>query len=559
MAVDATMNHSSLEKEEGHLSEKSAASNLDSEDQQIDAPKEDEAPPRDITGWKWAIVVAAIYSSQFLFALDNTIVANVQPTIVEDFNAVSKLSWISVAFLIGAASTNLVWGKIFAQFNAKWTYIICIAIFEIGSAVCGSAPTMNAFIVGRAICGFSGAGMYVGLMTMLAVTTSIQERPTYVGGAGFTWGVGTVLGPIIGGAFTDSSAGWRWSFYINLCIGAICAPVYLFMLPNKDPRPGVSLGARAREIDYLGGILTIGAFISGVMAISFGGATYPWNSAKIIGLFCCSGVLFILLGIQQGIPVLTTKERRLFPVEFLRSRTILILFAMTASGGTLIFLPVYMCPLFFQFTRGDSALESGVRLLPFIILMIVAVIGNGAILSTHGLYMPWFLAGGILCLIGSALMYTVGLTTSVAHIYGYTVLIGFGVGLFSQASFSIAQAVAEPHMAPSAVGFITCAQISGCTIALAIANALFLNKSVEGIKAVLPNVSSSEVELAITGTGSQLFEGLSEETKNKVLEAIVKALNNSYILSMVAAALVVVLSVCMKREKLFIAGGAGGV
>ncbi|BCS01247.1 putative MFS drug efflux transporter [Aspergillus luchuensis] len=559
MAVDATMNHPSLEKEEGQLSEKSAASNLDSEDQQIDAPKEDEAPPRDITGWKWAIVVAAIYSSQFLFALDNTIVANVQPTIVEDFNAVSKLSWISVAFLIGAASTNLVWGKIFAQFNAKWTYIICIAIFEIGSAVCGSAPTMNAFIVGRAICGFSGAGMYVGLMTMLAVTTSIQERPTYVGGAGFTWGVGTVLGPIIGGAFTDSSAGWRWSFYINLCIGAICAPVYLFMLPNKDPRPGVSLGARAREIDYLGGILTIGAFISGVMAISFGGATYPWNSAKIIGLFCCSGVLFILLGIQQGIPVLTTKERRLFPVEFLRSRTILILFAMTASGGTLIFLPVYMCPLFFQFTRGDSALESGVRLLPFIILMIVAVIGNGAILSTHGLYMPWFLAGGILCLIGSALMYTVGLTTSVAHIYGYTVLIGFGVGLFSQASFSIAQAVAEPHMASSAVGFITCAQISGCTIALAIANALFLNKSVEGIKAVLPNVSSSEVELAITGTGSQLFDGLTEETKNKVLEAIVKALNNSYILSMVAAALVVVLSVFMKREKLFIAGGAGGV
>ncbi|GKZ19209.1 hypothetical protein AbraIFM66951_008043 [Aspergillus brasiliensis] len=559
MAADAMMNHSALEKAEGQLSEKSAASNLDSEDQQVDAPKEDEAPPRDIGGWKWAIVVAAIYSSQFLFALDNTIVANIQPTIVEDFNSVSKLSWISVAFLIGAASTNLVWGKIFAQFNAKWTYIICIAIFEVGSAVCGSAPTMNAFIVGRAICGFSGAGMYVGLMTMLAVTTSMQERPTYVGGAGFTWGVGTVLGPIIGGAFTDSSAGWRWSFYINLCIGAVCAPVYIFMLPNKDPRPGVSLGERAREIDYLGGVLTIGAFISGVMAVSFGGATYPWNSGKIIGLFCCSGVLFILLGIQQGIPVFTTKERRLFPVEFLRSRTILILFAMTASGGTLIFLPVYMCPLFFQFTRGDSALESGVRLLPFIILMIVAVIGNGAILSAHGLYMPWFLAGGILCLIGSALMYTVGLTTSVAHIYGYTVLIGFGVGLFSQASFSIAQAVAEPHMAPSAVGFITCAQISGCTIALAIANAVFLNKSVEGIKAILPDVSSSEIELTITGTGSQLFEGLSPDVKNQVLEAIVKALNNSYILAMVAAALVVVLSVCMKREKLFIAGGAGGV
>ena len=555
---EAAMMNPAYDKEEGQLSEKSAASNLDSDDQ-LPAPKGEEDSPREISGWKWVVVVVAIYSSQFLFALDNTIVANIQPTIVEDFDAVSKLSWISVAFLIGAASTNLVWGKIFANFNAKWTYIICIFIFEVGSAVCGSAPTMNAFIVGRAICGFSGAGMYVGLMTMLAVTTTIKERPTYIGGAGFTWGVGTVLGPIIGGAFTDSSAGWRWSFYINLCIGAVCAPVYIFMLPNKDPRPGVSLGNRAREIDYLGAVLTVGAFISGVMAISFGGATYPWNSGKIIGLFCCSGVLFILLGIQQGIPFLTTKERRLFPVEFLWSRTILILFAMTAAGGTLIFLPVYMCPLYFQFTRGDSALESGVRLLPFIILMIVAVIGNGAILSAHGLYMPWFLAGGILCLIGSALMYTVTATSSIANIYGYTVLIGFGVGLFSQASFSIAQAVAEPRMAPSAVGFITCAQISGCTIALAIANAVFLNQSIQGVKAILPNISSAEVEQTITGTGSQLFDNLTPAVKQDVLEAIVKALNNSYILAMVAGALVVVLSIFMKREKLFIAGGAGGV
>lgn len=127
----------------------------------------------------------------------------------------------------------------------------------------------------------------------------MHERPMYVGGTGLTWGLGTVLGPIIGGAFTVSSAGWRWAFYINLCIGAACAPVYLFMLPNKDPRPGVSFMDRAREMDYVGTVLTLGAFVSGVLAMSFGGVTYPWNSGRIIGLFVCSGVLFILLGIQQ--------------------------------------------------------------------------------------------------------------------------------------------------------------------------------------------------------------------------------------------------------------------
>lgn len=519
-----------------------------------------EIAPRKISGFKWTLVVAAIYSSQFLFALDNTIVANVQPVIVEHFNSVAKLSWISVSFLIGSAGTNLIWGKVYAQFNAKWTYIVCVVVFEVGSAVCGAAPSIDAFIIARAVCGISGAGMYVGLMTLLAVTTTIQERPMYVSGAGFTWGLGTVLGPIIGGAFTDSSAGWRWSFYINLCIGAVCAPVYLFMLPSdKDPHPGVSFLDRARELDFVGGTLLIGAFVSGVMAVSFGGVMFPWKSGRIIGLFVCSGVLFILLGIQQTNTIFTTPARRIMPVEFFKMPTILTLFAATAAGGTAIFVPVYMAPLFFQFTRGDSALQSGVRLLPFIFIMIVAVIANGAVLSKHGMYMPWYLAGGSLIVIGAALMYTVNLSTSISHIYGYTVLIGFGVGLFSQTSFSVAQALVEPHMIPAAVGFISCAQITGITLSLAIANAVFLNRSEEGIKAILPDIPSTEIEQTIAGAQSTLLQSLSPRVKHQVLEVIVDAQNNAYILVMTAGALVTLLSLTMKREKLFMEASAAGV
>jgi hypothetical protein len=329
------------------------------------------------------------------------------------------------------------------------------------------------------------------------------------------------------------------------------------MLPSKDPRPGLSFKDRACEMDYLGGILTIGAFVSGVMAISFGGITYPWNSGQIISLFTCSGIMFIMLGFQQVYTISTTLSRRIFPVEFFKSRTILILFACTAAGGTSIFIPIYMIPIFFQFTRSDSALDAGVRLLPLIFLMVFAVISNGIILSIYGYYMPWYLVGGILVAIGGGLMYTIDIHTSTSTVYGYTIIVGFGTGLFAQASFSVAQAIVEPENVPQAVGFITCAQVSGVTISLAIANSVFLNGAQKSISSVLPHVPLVEIQAAIGGAGSAFVATLSDSLRAEILKAIVDSMSKTYILIIASGVLVAILSLGMKREKLFIElGGA---
>ncbi|KAI9782502.1 MAG: hypothetical protein M1839_004988 [Geoglossum umbratile] len=516
-----------------------------------------EEPPRTVKGFVWALVVVAILSSTFLFALDNTVVADVQPAIVERFGAIGKLPWLSVAFLLGTVSTILIWGKIYGQMNAKWLYIGTVAIFEVGSAICGAAGQMDTLIVGRAIAGVGGAGMYVGVMTLLSITTTMHERPMYIGMTGLTWGLGTVLGPVIGGAFADNKATtWRWSFYINLVIGGVFAPVYLFLLPSSDPRPGVSYRKRLSEIDYLGSVLVIGATTAGVMALNFGGLTWPWGSARIIALFCTSGILFILFGLQQAFAFLTTLEQRLFPVQFLKSREMLTLFVMTASGGSVALIPVYFIPLFFQFVKQDSALEAAVRLLPFICLLVFTVFLNGAILSKYGLYMPWYLAGGVLVVIGGALMITIDDKTTTAQIYGYSILVGIGCGAYIQASFSVAQSKVSPAEIPSVVGFISSAQILGITISLAIGNTVFLNDAARKIAVILPNAAVADVKAAIAGVGSSFFKTLTPDVRQSVLHAIVKAMDNVYILVITAGALTVVLAATMKREVLFLEGGA---
>ncbi|KAJ0383082.1 hypothetical protein COL922a_011226 [Colletotrichum nupharicola] len=538
----------------------------DNTDTERGATKETTSEPvRTVTGIRWIIVVFAILSSTFLFALDNTVVADVQPQIVLQFDAITDIAWLAVAFIMAATSTNLLFGQLYSHLKPKWLYIGSVVVFEVGSAVCGAAPTMNALIVGRALCGLGGVGMYLGVMTLIAATTTIQERPAYLASIGLTWGLGTVLGPVVGGAFADSGATWRWAFYINLPIGGLAAPVYLWMLPSPDPQPGASLWQRLREIDWVGSPLMLGAIICFTMGISFDGVMYDWNSGQEIALFVVAGVLFIVVGLQQAYCIGTTEERRLFPVELIVSRkyyrTIILMFCITASGGCAIFVPVYFIPVFFQFTRGDSAIDAAVRLLPFIILAVFVTLLQGGVLShpSGGLYFPWFTVGGAIVVAASSLMYVVEPSTSTAWVYGASAMLGAGVGTFTQAGFSIAQASVPEDMAAVASSMMALAQTSGINIALAVGNAVFLNRAEKRLTEILPDtVPEEQIQLAIAGVEGDFVQTSPPDMQAEILDAIVEALNLPYILVIVAGAVVLVSSLLCKRERLFMKPAGGG-
>jgi len=411
---------------------------------------------------------------------------------------------------------------------------------------------MDALIVGRVIAGIGGGGMYLGNLNLITLNTSLRERSIYMGGIGIVWGAGTILGPVVGGSFADSGATWRWSFYINLVIFALMIPA-MILIPSYQPQPDVPTLTKLKQLDWVGALLNAGLYVSFVIALTFSGTTWAWRDGRTIGTFVACFVVLILFSIQQYFSIFTTPTNRLFPISFLKSRTMVLLYIASAAAGTALFIPVYFIPLYFQFSRGDSGLQAAVRLLPFICVDITFVMGQGILMPLVQYYFPFYILSGIFALIGGALMYTVTSTTSPAAIYGFTVLIAIGAGIGSQAAYSIAPAKVHPSKIPDSIGFINVAQIGGIVLALSISGAVFQNTAFGSLTNVLAGMGFSEqdVRSAIAGSKSSVFESVSEEVRGRAIEAIVQAMGKTYMLVVVAGAVALVSAVLMRKERLF--------
>jgi MFS family permease len=404
---------------------------------------------------RWFLICLALYTSAFLYGLDNTIVADIQGAVVETFGAVEQLAWLGIGFPLGSIASILPIGKAFGVFDVKWLFIWSLVLFEIGSAVCGASPSMNSLIVGRVIAGAGGAGMYLGILNILSLNTTLSQRPFYISLCALCWGLGCVLGPVIGGSLADTGAtGWRWAFYLNLFIFAVTAPV-LFFLDSFNPQPDIKFVKKLEHLDWVGVVLNAGMYVAFVMPFTFAGAEWAWSDGRTIGLIVVFGVIFIFFAFQQTFALFTTVERRLFPVDFLRSRDLVLQYIATSTGSTVLFVVIYYIPVFFNFAKGDTNTETAVRLLPFIVLTIISTLFNGIFMPRWKYYMPWYFVGGFFATLGAALIYGfLSASTPNSQIYGFSVLLGLGAGLTVQAGYSVAQAKVPAHRIADAVGFI---------------------------------------------------------------------------------------------------------
>ncbi|KAK7750379.1 hypothetical protein SLS62_007678 [Diatrype stigma] len=509
---------------------------------------------RTIRGIRWTLICFAIYATCMLYGLDTTIAADIQGPIVESLGHIDQLAWVGAGFPLGSVCVILLLGKLYNMFNTKWNFILTVILFEVGSAICGASPTMNAMIVGRVIAGTGGSGIYLGSLHYVGLMTGEKERGFYMSLIGAFWGLGCVLGPIIGGAFAESSATWRWAFYINLVIGALTAPAFLLYLPPFHPMPGVNIKERLATLDFTGLILHIGTWVCFLLAFTMAGGMWPWNDGRTIAILVVFGVFLIAYVLQQYFAIFTTPKQRLFPGHLLRDRTQVLLYFVTASGTTAVFVSVYYIPIYFQFVASDGPIMAAVRLLPFVSIAIAANISAGSFLHLIKVYMAVYLIAGIFLLAGGGpLMVYLDPGSTPGLIYGLTIIVAVGSGLSMTLSYTIASLTLKPEDIGAGINLQNVSQIGGQVIALAIASQIYQSTGIRNLSAALAGqgYSDSEIAGAVAGAQSALFSELSGELRERALVAITDAMQLVFVLIPIAGGIMIFSALGMKREKLF--------
>lgn len=514
----------------------------------------DDGQERQIRGLRWILVLFALYLSCFLYGLDTTISADVQGPIVEAFGHVEQLAWVGAGFPMGSVAVILPVGNMFTSFNMKWLFIASVTLFEVGSAVCGAAPNMAALIVGRVIAGMGGSGIYLGCLNIVSALTTAKERGTFITCIGFFWGLGAVLGPVIGGAFSVSGATWRWAFYINLVIGGAIAPIFVFAIPGISPVKGVTIKERVRKLDFLGYLLSAGIWVSFTLVFIMAGGQWHWNDGRTIATIVVFGVLIGAFALQQYFTVLTTPETRAFPAHLLTSRSQLLLYVATSANITVLWVVVFFIPIYFQFVHDDSAIMAAVRLLPCVIIAITLNLLTGYLLSRVRYYMPIYVVSGVLCTLGGALLMAfIKPTTPEGHIYAFTIVIALGAGLTLQVGYAIAGFKTRPEWIGDAIALQNFSQVGGEVIALVLSGQIFQSKAVQNLSAVLAGqgFSSADIHAAVAGAQSTVLKELSGELRDQAIAAITQAIQKSFILVIVAGAVLLVSGLGMRIEPLF--------
>ncbi|TQV95280.1 hypothetical protein V2A60_009680 [Cordyceps javanica] len=453
--------------------------------------------PTYVTGIKLQLVFLALSLVAFLMLLDISIVATATPRITSDFHSLTDVGWYGSAYLLANCSLQPLAGKIYTYFNSKFTFLTFFAIFELGSLLCGVARSSTMLIVSRAIAGLGGAGLMNGALTILSVSVPLPKRPIYMGALMAIAQMGVVVGPLLGGAFTEYTT-WRWCFYINLPIGALVAVLLFFIaIPTQvKPRQDTVLRTIYTKLDLVGFALFSPSIIMLLLAMQWGGNSYAWNSATIIGLFCGAGINFLIfLGWEHY-----KGEEAMIPLSILKIQAVWSSCAFVFFFFSMMQVVVYYMPIYFQAVKDASPMMSGVDLLPSILGQLVSTIGSGVAVTKVGYYLPFAVVSAIIASIGHGTLTLLEPNSSIGAWIGYQVIVGFGRGLGMQMPFVAIQNSVSPKLVSVAISILTFTQTFGGSVFLSIAQTVFTTSLRSTIPKYAPNVSAEEViEVGATG------------------------------------------------------------
>ncbi|KAL8704959.1 MAG: hypothetical protein Q9201_001905 [Fulgogasparrea decipioides] len=273
------------------------------------------------TGLRLVITMTSLMLGTTLMALDTTIISVATPKISTQFHSLDDVGWYGAAYLMTLTAFTPVASNFYNNFNPKFVYLGFIAVFEVGSVVCASAPTSSAFIIGRAIAGLGAAGLLQGAFGILTYVCKLELRPLFLGLVVSLFGLFSNIGPLIGGALTERVT-WRWCFWLNLPIGgavAVLVVIFLTLHGVDQSTRRASLYTKLRRLDLPGIVLLLASVSCLFLALQEGGVKVPWSSSKPIGLLVGFSLLMVLFAAWQ----VKAGENATIMVRYLKDRTVL--------------------------------------------------------------------------------------------------------------------------------------------------------------------------------------------------------------------------------------------
>ncbi|MFD7133405.1 MDR family MFS transporter [Streptomyces sp. NPDC059894] len=487
------------------------------------------------------VVFVTIVLGVLLAALDQTIVGTALPTIVSDLGGAAHMSWVVTSYLLAETVATVLAGKFGDLFGRKVVFQVSAIVFITGSFLCGLATSMPLLIAWRAMQGVGAGGLMVTSMALIADVVPLRQRGTYQGAIGAVFGVSTVIGPLLGGLFTDHLS-WRWAFYVNVPIAILVVVAAARTIP-------VVRAASRPVIDYLGiALVAVGASAL-ILATSWGGVEYAWGSRVVIGLFVGGALAlagFCWVESRAREPML---PMRLFGNPVFTVCSFLSFIVGFAMLGAMTYLPSYL-----QYVDGDSATVSGVRTLPMVIGLLIASVFSGNVVSRTGAYRVFPIVGSLVMAVGLYLMSLMGPATGAWLESLYMFVLGTGIGLCMQVLTIAVQNTVEYADLGTATSGVTFFRTLGGSFGTAVFGTIYTNALTanlrDGVAAAAATGGADPATVARAATSPQGLHGLPSDTAAPIIDAYADTLQTVFRWTVPVAALGFVVALFLRQVPL---------
>ncbi len=454
--------------------------------------------------------IAGLMLAMLLASLDQTIVGTAMPRIVADLGGMEHYAWVVTAYLVSSTVVVPIAGKLSDLYGRKALYIIGVATFLVGSALCGASQDMLQLIVFRGLQGV-GAGImqaigFIVIGDLFPPARRARAQGIFVS----VFGISSIIGPSAGGFITDHFT-WRWVFYVNLPLGLLALTVLALSFPSVRPV------LQSRSIDYAGVGLLVLAVVPLLLALSLGGATLPWTSPVELGLFVSAAfftVLFLWNETRAAEPIL--------PLGLFSNRVFSVAVSVIFLTGVGMFGAILFVPLFIQGVIGATATTSGNVLTPMMFSFMAGSVAAGQLITRTGRYKPFGTAGLVLVVIGMLLLSSMSTDIGYLGAILYTAAVGVGIGA-TMPAYTIAVQNAVPYVrlgvATSAAQFF---RAIGGAIGTALMGAILTNRLNAALQAELARrmpgiVLSPDLLKALADPQSVTGAQVSTEPLNRAL------------------------------------------